>query len=189
MRQEGVWEKVGGKEECPHEFVIIGVRYICFDFTKHKLHYQTIEDIYQWMGHYRPDYLPIEEAEKEESIPKKPAKTAQRKRPIATKQSQSGVSSAQTSVTPAQIYERQTWIRLLVSAHRYSSYFQDSLGEVGVFVYDKGKNPSQATLHLWANGTKQQFPVLEGTISQHEMLTGTMRSWLALAWEAATGRG
>jgi len=56
-----------------------------------------------------------------------------------------------------------------------------------VFVYNKVKNTAQATLHLWANGTKQQFPVLEGTINQQEMLTDTMRSWLALSWEAATG--
>lgn len=42
MRQEDVWEKVGGKEKYPHEFVIIGVRYICFDFTKHKLHYPRV---------------------------------------------------------------------------------------------------------------------------------------------------
>jgi hypothetical protein len=169
MRQEGVWEKIGGIEKCPHEFVIIGVRYICFDFTKHRLHYQTIEDIYQWMKHYRPDCLPVEEAEEEESTPKKPAKTSQRKRTVITKQAQPGVSSAQT-------YERQAWIRLLVSAHYYSSYFQDPLGEMGVFVYDKNKGTSQATLHLWANGTRQQFSVLEGRINQQEMLTGTMHS-------------
>jgi hypothetical protein len=178
MRQEGVWEKIGGKEKCPHEFVIIGVRYIGFEFPKHRLHYQTIEDIYQWMKHYRPDFLPVEEVEEEESTPKKPAKTSQRKRSVVTKQAQPGVSSAQTSISPAQIYERQAWIRLLVSAHRYSSYFQDHLGELGVFVYDQDKDTPQATLHLWANGTKQQFPVLQGAINQQEMLTGIMRSWL-----------
>jgi hypothetical protein len=188
MRQEGVWENIGGIEKSPHEFVILGVRYICFDFPKHMLHYQTIEDIYHWMKQFRPDYLPVEEAEEEESTPKKPAKTAQRKRTVAIKQAQPEVSSAQSSVSPAQTYERQAWIRLLVSAHRYSSYFQDHLGELGVFVYDQDKNNSQATLHLWANGTKQQFPVLEGAINQQEMLSDTMRSWLALAWEAATGR-
>jgi hypothetical protein len=181
MRQEGVWEKIGGKEKYPHEFVIIGVRYICFDFTKHMLHYQTIEDIYEWMKYYRPDFLPVEEAEDEESTPKKPVKTTQRKRSAATKQPPPAVSSAQT-------YERQAWIRLLVSARGYSSYFQDPLGELGVFVYDNGKGTPQATLHLWANGAKQQFPVLEGAISQQEMLTDMMRTWLALAWEGATGK-
>ena len=129
MRQEGVWENIGGIEKSPREFEILGIRYICFDFPKHMMLYQTIEDIYQWMQQVRPDFLPIEEAEEEESIPKKPAKAAQRKRPIATKQSQPGVSSAQTTVTPVQIYERQAWIRLLVSAHLYSSYFQNFSGE------------------------------------------------------------
>jgi TolA-binding protein len=181
MRQEGDWEKIGEKEKNPYEFVLIGERFLCFQFTKQKLRYEPIEDIYEWMNHYRPDFLPVEEAEEEESTPKKPAKTAQRKRPVATKQ-------PLPSISPAQNYERQAWIRLLVSAHHYSSYFQDPLGELGGFVYDKDKDKSQATLHLWANGTKQQFPVLEGAISQQEMLTDTMRSWLALSWEAATGR-
>jgi len=54
-------------------------------------------------------------------------------------------------------------------------------------VYDKDKNNPQAALRLWANGTKQQFPVLEGAINQQEMLTDTMRSWLALPWKAAAG--
>jgi hypothetical protein len=181
MRQAGCWEKVGSKEKYTHEFVLIGTRFLCFDFTNHMLHYQSIEDIYVWMKQHRADFLPVEEAEEEESPPKKPAKTTQRKRPVTTKQPQPAVS-------PAQIYERQAWVRLLVSAHLYSSYFQDPLGELGVFVYDKNNGPLQATLHIWANGTKQQFPVIEGSISQPELLTDTMRSWLALSWEAATGR-
>jgi len=90
MRQEGVWEKIGGKEKYSHELVIIGVRYICFDFTKHMLYYQTIEDIYAWMKHYRPDFLPVEEVEEEESTSKKPVKNSQRKRSIVTKQPQQG---------------------------------------------------------------------------------------------------
>jgi hypothetical protein len=188
MQQEGVWENIGGIEESPREFVILGIRYVCFDFPKHMMLYQTIEDIYQWMQQVRPDCMPPEEAEDEESTPKKSAKTAQHKRANTTKLAQPEASSAQSSISPAQVYERQAWIRLLVSAHYYSSYFQDSVGELGVFVYDQGKGRSQATLHLWANGTKQQFLVLEGTIKQQEMLTDSMRSWLALAWEAATGR-
>ena len=52
------------------------------------------------MKHYRPDFLPVEEAEEEESTPKKPTKTAQRKRTVATKQ-------AQLAVSPAQTYEKQ----------------------------------------------------------------------------------
>ncbi len=188
MRQEGVWENIGGIEKSPHEFVILGIRYICFDFPKHRMHYQTIEDIYQWMKQFRPDCLPLEEAEEEENNPQKPAKAAQRKRTDATKQAQPEVSSAQSSVSLAQTYERQAWIRLLVSAHRYSSYFQDNLGEFGVFVYDQDKDTPQAMLHLWASGTKQKFSVLQGAINQQEMLSDSMRSWLALAWEAATGR-
>jgi hypothetical protein len=188
MQQEGVWANIGGIEVSPREFEILGIRYVCFDFPKHMMLYQTIEDIYQWMQQVRPDWLPLVEGENEESTPKKPAKAAQHKRTDATKQAQPEASSAQSSISPAQVYERQAWIRLLVSAHYYSSYFQDSMGELGVFVYDQGKGRSQATLHLWANGTKQQFPVLEGTIKQQEMLTDSMRSWLTLAWEAATGR-
>jgi len=37
MRQEGVWANIGGIEKSPHEFVILGVRYICFDFPKHRM--------------------------------------------------------------------------------------------------------------------------------------------------------
>jgi hypothetical protein len=188
MQQEGIWANKGGIEESPHEFEILGIRYICFDFPKHRMLYQTIEDIYQWMKQVRPDCLPLEEAEDEESTPKKPAKAAQRKRTDATKQAQPDAPSAQSSISPAQTYERQAWIRLLVSAHYYSSFFQDHLGEVGVFVYDQDKGTPQAMLHLWASGTKQQIPVLEGTIKQQEMLTHSRRSWLTLAWEAATGR-
>jgi len=181
MRQEGDWEKIGEKEKNPYEVVLIGERFLCFQFTQQQLRYEPIEDIYVWMKQYRPDFLPVEEAEEEESTPQKPAKTAGRKRPVATKQ-------PLPSISPAQTYERQAWIRLLLSAHHYSSYFQDPQGELGVFAYDEEKDKSQATLHLWANGTKQQFPVLDGAIGQQEMLTHTMRSWLALSWEAATGR-
>jgi hypothetical protein len=188
MRQEGVWEKIGAIEKSPHEIEIVGVRFICFDFPKHMMLFQTIEGIYQWMRQVRPDCLPFEEVEDEESPPKKPAKTAQHTRTDTTKQAQPDASFAQPSISPAQTYERQAWIRLLVSAHYYSSYFRDSIGEVGVFVYDQSKGRPQATLHLWANGTKLQFSVMKGTIKQQEMLTLSMRSWLTLAWEAATGR-
>jgi hypothetical protein len=188
MRQEGSWEKVGSREKYSYEVVIIGTRYVCFEFTSHMLHYQSIEDIYEWMKQYRADFLPVEEPEEEEPPPKKPAKTTQKKRPIARNQPQPAIPLAQNSASPAQIHERQAWVRLLVSASHYSSHFQDPLGELGVFVYEKGKDEARATLHLWANGAKQQFPVVEGTISQPEMLTDTMRSWLALSWEAATGR-
>jgi hypothetical protein len=188
MRQEGVWENIGGIEKSPQEIEIIGVRFICFDFPKHMMLFQTIEGIYQWMRQARPDCLPFDEVEDEGIPPKKPAKTAQHERTDTTKQAQPDASPAQPSISPAQTYERQAWIRLLVSAHPYSSYFRDSLGEVGVFVYDQSKGRPQATLHLWANGTKLQFSVLKGTIKQQEMLTLSMRSWLILAWEAATGR-
>ena len=133
------------------------------------------------MQQNQPDVLPVEEAEAEGSPPKKPAKAAQSKRPCAAKH-------PLPSITPAHTYERQAWVRLLISTHHYSSYFEDPLGEVGVFVYDLGQDMSQATLHLWANGTKLQFPVLEGAITQQELLTNAMRSWLALSWKAATGR-
>jgi hypothetical protein len=188
MRQEGVWENIGGIEKSPQEIEIVGVRFICFDFPKHTMLYQAIEDIYQWMRQVRPDCLPFEEVEDEESPPKKPAETAQHKRANTTKLAQPEASSAQSSISPAQTYERQAWIRLLVSAHRYSSYFQDHLGELGVFVYGQDKGTQQAKLHLWANGTKLRFPVLEGAIKQLEMLTVSMGSWLTLAWETATGR-
>jgi hypothetical protein len=188
MRQEGVWEIIGGIEKSPQEIEIVGVRFICFDFPKHLMLFQTIESIYQWMRQVRPDCLPFEEVEDEESPPKKPAKTAQHKGTDTAKQAQPDTSSAQPSISPAQTYERQVWIRLLVSAHHYSSYFRDSRGEVGVFVYDQGKGKPQAKLHLWANGAKLQFSVLKGTINQQEMLTLSMRSWLTLAWEAATGK-
>src|SRR5438876_11358675 len=105
MRQEGVWENIGGIEKSPHELEILGVRYICFDFPKHRMLYQTIEDIYQWMKQVRPDCLPLEEAEVDESTSKKPAKTAQHKRTDATKQAQHEASSAQSSISPAQTYE------------------------------------------------------------------------------------
>jgi hypothetical protein len=42
-------------------------------------------------------------------------------------------------------------------------------------------------LHLWANGAKQQLPVVDGAINQPEALTDTLRAWLALCWEAAAG--
>ena len=67
------------------------------------------------------------------------------------------------------------------------SHFQDHLGELGVFVYDEVESKPRAMLHLWANGAKQQFPVVNGTISQQEALTDTMRAWLAMCWVAATG--
>jgi hypothetical protein len=108
--------------------------------------YQTIEDIYQWMNQVLPDCLPLEEAEDEESTPKKPAKTAQHKRTNTTRQAQPEASSTQSSISPAQTYERQAWIRLLVSARHYSSYFQDSMGGLGVFVYDQDKGAPQASL-------------------------------------------
>ena len=181
MRQEGVWEKIGEKEKNPYEFVLLGERFLCFQFTQHKLSYEPIEYIYAWMKEYQPDVLPVKEAEAEESPPKKPTKAAESKHLVSTKH-------ALPTMAPAHTYERQAWIRLLVSAHHYSSSFQDPLGEVGVFVYDPGQDQSQATLHLWANGTKQQFPVLDGAITQQELLTDPMRSWLALSWEAATGR-
>ena len=92
------------------------------------------------------------------------------------------------SASPAQIYERQAWVRLLVSARHYSSHFQDHLGELGVFVYDEVESKPQAILHLRANGAKQQFPVVNGTISQQEALTDTMCAWLAMCWVAATGK-
>jgi hypothetical protein len=91
------------------------------------------------------------------------------------------------AVAGAQIYERQAWVRQLVSAHHYSSYFQDHLGEVGVFVYDKVEGEPRAMLHLWAHSAKQQFPVVDGAISQQEAVTDTMRAWLTLCWMAAAG--
>jgi hypothetical protein len=118
--------------------------------------------------------------EEQASTTKKPAKSMQRKRPVVTEE-------PLPSASPAQIYERQVWTRLLVSARHYSSHFQDPLGELGVFVYDKIESKPQAMLHLWANGAKQQFPVVNGIISQQEALTETMRAWLALCWVAATG--
>ena len=112
--------------------------------------------------------------------PQETSETHSGKAPVETKQSL-------PSTSPAQAYERQAWVRLLVSANRYSSYFQDSLGELGVFVYDEIESKPQAMLHLWANGAKQQLPVVDGVINQPEALTDTMRAWLALCWEATAG--
>lgn len=58
---------------------------------------------------------------------------------------------------------------------------------MGVFVYDKVEGKPRAMLHLWTNGAKPQFPVVNGTISQQEALTDSMRAWLALCWVASTG--
>lgn len=60
-----------------------------------------------------------------------------------------------------------------------------SLGERGV-VYDMVEDKPQAMLHLWANGAKQQYPVVDGIISQQEVLTDTMRAWLAIGWTFVT---
>lgn len=180
IRQEGNWENIGEKEKCPAEWSILGERFIIFEFTKQRLRLQIIEDVHEWMKQHRPDFQPAaEETEEQVSTPKKSAKVTQRKRPVVTKESL-------PSASPAQIYERQAWVRLLVSARQYSSHFQDHLGELGVFVYDKVEGKPRAMLHLWANGARQEFPVEGGAISQQEAITDPMRTWLALCWAAAT---
>jgi hypothetical protein len=181
MLQEGCWENIGENEKNPAELSLLGERFLIFEFTKHQLRLQAIEDIHEWMKQHRADCMPAaEEMEEQASTPKKPAQPRQRKRPVATKQ-------PLPSASPAQVYERQAWVRLLVSAHHYSSYFQDPLGELAVFVYDKVGDKPRDMLHLWTHGAKQQFPVVDGAISQQEALTDAMRAWLAMCWVAATG--
>lgn len=181
IRQEGHWEKIGEEEKLAGQVSILDQRFLVFEFTKQWLHLQTIEDVHEWMKQHRPDFLPVVvEPETQASTPKKRAKSAQRKGHVV-------VEESLPSVTPAQIYERQAWVRLLVPARHYSSHFQDELGELGVFVYERVKGKPRGMLHLWANGAKQEFPVVEGAISQQQALTDSMRAWLAQCWAAATG--
>ncbi len=182
IRQEGHWEKIGENEKFTVEVSILGERFLTFEFSKQWLRLQAIEDIHEWMKQQRADFLPaVEETAEQATSTKKPTRSTQRKRLVATEQ-------AGPSTSPAQIYERQAWVRLLVSAHHYSSYFQDALGELGVFVYDVVENRPQAILHLWAQGAKQQLPVMDGVTSQQEALSDSMRAWLALCWVTATGQ-
>jgi hypothetical protein len=107
IRQEGQWENIGENEKCPSEWVILGERFITFEFTKQQLRFQTIGDIHEWMKQHRPDFLPAEEEPEEQvSTTKKPAKPTQRKRPVVTEE-------PLPSASPAQIYERQGWVKII----------------------------------------------------------------------------
>ena len=175
---EGNWENIWDKEKYNAQFSLLGERFLMFSTVKQQLRLQTIEDIDEWMRQKWVDFVPTAEETKEQaSTTKKPT---QRKRPVATKQ-------PQPSPSPSQIYARQAWVRLLVSAHHYSSHFQDHLGELGVFVYDEIEGKPHATLYLWTNGAKQQFPVVKGAVDQQEALSDSIRAWLAMCWVAATG--
>ena len=58
MREEGTWEKIGGKDKMSHVFSVIGDDSIGFGFSKIMLQASPINDIFDWMMHYHPDLLP-----------------------------------------------------------------------------------------------------------------------------------
>jgi len=58
MLEEGMWEKIGGKDEMSHVFSIIGDESYGFGFSKITLKGSPINDIFDWMTHYHPDVLP-----------------------------------------------------------------------------------------------------------------------------------
>ena len=58
MREEGTWEKIGGKDTMSHVFSLLGDDSIGFGFSKITLQASPINDIFDWMTHYHPDFLP-----------------------------------------------------------------------------------------------------------------------------------
>jgi len=58
MREEGTWEKIGGKDKMSHVFSLLGDDSIGFGFSKISLQASPINDIYDWMTQYHPDLLP-----------------------------------------------------------------------------------------------------------------------------------
>src|SRR5207302_4339049 len=58
MREEGAWEKIGGKDKMSHVFSLLGDESFGFGFSKITLQASAINDIFDWMKHYHPDVLP-----------------------------------------------------------------------------------------------------------------------------------
>src|SRR5260221_5307434 len=58
MREEGTWEKIGGKDKMSHVFSLIGDDSIGFGFSKIMLQASPINDIFDWIMHYHLDLLP-----------------------------------------------------------------------------------------------------------------------------------
>ena len=58
MREEGTWEKIGGKDKMSHLFSILGNDEIGFGFSEIRLEASPINDIYDWMTQYHLESLP-----------------------------------------------------------------------------------------------------------------------------------
>lgn len=58
MLEEGTWEKIGGKDNMSLVVSLLGDESIEFGFSKITLQASPINDIFDWMTQYHPDFLP-----------------------------------------------------------------------------------------------------------------------------------